>query len=82
MRSISIGELCAEIDSVLEAVESGQPFIITRNGEAVARLEPTVGVTAAAFTAAIRRTPVDADWAAELAASRDGLAARDPWNAK
>ena len=40
MRTIGLAEAKAQLSSLLDAVESGQPVVITRRGKAIAELVP------------------------------------------
>ncbi len=40
MRQVTVAEAKAHLSSLLDAVESGQPVVITRRGKAIAELVP------------------------------------------
>jgi prevent-host-death family protein len=40
MRQVTVAEAKAQLSSLLDAVESGQPVVITRRGKAIAELVP------------------------------------------
>ncbi len=40
MKQVTVAEAKAQLSSLLDAVESGQPVVITRRGKAIAELVP------------------------------------------
>jgi prevent-host-death family protein len=40
MRQVTVAEAKAQLSSLLDVVESGQPVVITRRGKAIAQLVP------------------------------------------
>lgn len=85
MNSVSIAELRQNPTVVLDAVEHGETYVVTRYRKEIARLVPPVDrrpVPGGEVMAALRRTPLeDSSWAGELAADRAAFDAEwvDPW---
>lgn len=82
MKTISVGQLRQNPTAALDAVERGESFEVTRHRRVVGRLVPprSAGTSAEAVLAVLRETPLERDWAAELAAQRgDFDHDRDPW---
>ena len=44
MRQVTVAEAKAQLSSLLDAVEQGQPVVITRRGKAIAELVPRQAV--------------------------------------
>ena len=42
MRQVTVAEAKAQLSSLLDAVESGEPVLITRRGRAIAELVPCI----------------------------------------
>lgn len=86
-RTIPQRELRNEIARVLREAEAGAEFTVTVRGRPVARLGPPdqplarqVDVDGDRLRAILAATPVDADFAADLAALREAEAPEsDPW---
>lgn len=85
MNTVSIAELRQNPTPVLDAVEHGETYVVTRYRKEIARLVPPVGrraVSGQKVMAALRQTPLDDNaWADELAADRAAFDAEwvDPW---
>lgn len=85
MNSVSIAELRQNPTPVLDAVEHGETYVVTRYRKEIARLVPPVDRQPASgrdVMAALRRTPLeDSSWADEVAADRAAFDAEwvDPW---
>jgi len=85
MATIPQRELRNNVSDVLRRAESGERFTITVDGRPVAELGPLTRprhlAAGARLADLLDGTPVDAQWAAELARLRreDGAATRDPW---
>lgn len=83
MKTISVAELRQNPTAALQDVEHGESYVITRYRRAVARLVPAGGaaraVRGADVSAAMVRTPLVTDWAAELDADRHDDLGTDPW---
>ncbi|WP_369369666.1 type II toxin-antitoxin system Phd/YefM family antitoxin [Promicromonospora sp. Populi] len=85
MNSVSIAELRQNPTPVLDAVERGETYVVTRYRKEIARLVPVVDrrpVSGRDVMAALRRTPLeDGSWADEIAADRAAFDAEwvDPW---
>lgn len=78
MREVTATEAARQFSALLSAVEhQGETFVVTRNGQVVARIEPAHGTSGKAVKALLRRYPADAGWAAELAEVRAGLAVEE-----
>jgi antitoxin (DNA-binding transcriptional repressor) of toxin-antitoxin stability system len=64
-------------------VERGESYVVTRYRRVIARLVPAEStehsVGGADVTAAMARTPLTTDWAAEIDADRDSDIGTDPW---
>ena len=85
MNTVSIAELRQNPTHVLDAVEHGETYVVTRYRKEIARLVPPVERQAASgqeVMAALRRTPLeDSSWADDVAANRAAFDAEwvDPW---
>ena len=88
MNSVSIAELRQNPTPVLDAVERGETYVVTRYRKEIARLVPAVDrqpVSGRDVMAALRRTPLeDSSWADEVTADRAAFDAEwvDPWGAE
>lgn len=84
MKTISVGQLRQNPTPAFDAVERGETFLVTRHRREIGRLVPSPArtpVTAEDYLAVLRRAPLDAEWATELAETRgDFDAERDPWD--
>jgi prevent-host-death family protein len=85
-RTIPQRELRNNVSAILREAEAGTEFTITVRGRAVARLGPAAGdgrrvnVPAEALRARLAETPVDAEFAIDVARLRELEApARDAW---
>jgi prevent-host-death family protein len=85
MTTIPQRELRNNISEILRRAEEGERFTITVAGRPVAELGPPPGAARAATAAelwrVLQRTPVDPEWADDLARMRDEdrQNAVDPW---
>jgi prevent-host-death family protein len=85
MNSVSIAELRQNPTPVLDAVEHGETYVVTRYRKEIARIVPPKvrrPVTAAAAMAVYDLAPLpDNSWAEEIAADRAAFDAEwtDPW---
>jgi len=85
MVTIPQRELRNNVSEVLRRAESGERLTITVGGRPVAELGPPRGTARPPTTADLDKilasTPVDVDWSAELAGTRDEDAAvsQEPW---
>ncbi len=85
MTTIPQRELRNSISEILRRAEGGERFTITVAGRPVAELGPpagaTRGATAAELWQVLQRTPVDPQWAEDLARMRDEDRedSVDPW---
>ena len=82
MKSISVGELRQNPTTVLDAVEQGETYVITRHRREIGRIVPVARfapATPAQFFEAVLSTPLDDDsWARDLRRGSDDDPA-DPW---
>lgn len=85
MKTISVGDLRQNPTAALDAVEHGETYSVTRHRREIARLVPPPArrpVTPDDLSAMIARTPVDAEWATQIAIERTDLEdERNPWRA-
>lgn len=85
MNTVSIAELRQNPTPVLDAVEHGETYVVTRYRKEIARIVPPQvrrPVTAAAAMAVYDVAPLtDDSWAQEIAADRAAFDAEttDPW---
>jgi prevent-host-death family protein len=87
-RTIAQRDLRNDIGAVLREAEAGTEFTVTVRGRPVAKLGPLEEppgprryVDRETLRRIFRESPVDEEWAAELAEMRASLApARDVWN--
>lgn len=78
MREVTATEAARGFSALLTAVEqSGEVFVVTRGGRAVARIEPATGTTGSAVKALLVHFDRDPDWADDLAAVRALLTAEE-----
>lgn len=77
VKEISATDAARGFSALLDAVEHGETFVITRGGKGVARIEPTIGVTGAAVKALLRRHRIDPAWRDELRDLRAGTPTQD-----
>ncbi len=77
MKEISATDAARGFSALLDAVEHGETFVVTRGGKGVARIEPTIGVTGAAVKALLRRHRIDPAWRDELRDLRAGTPTQD-----
>ncbi|MCL2788778.1 MAG: type II toxin-antitoxin system prevent-host-death family antitoxin [Micrococcales bacterium] len=78
---LSLRDLRQNPTQAIDAVEAGAVVTITRQNRPIADLVPhraAHGTSPSSLAAALRETPVDSDWAAQLAESRR-LPVRDVW---
>lgn len=86
MTTIPQRELRNQVSDVLRRAEQGERFTITVAGRPVAELGPPASPSRSPTAADLRRlldaTPVDPEWAEQLARARedDARASRDPWS--
>jgi prevent-host-death family protein len=75
---VTATEASRSFADLLDGVEHrGERYTIVRRGRVVAELAPAHAVSGVTAKTLLRRHRVDGDWAAELAALRDGLTAED-----
>lgn len=85
MNTVSIAELRQNPTPVLDAVEHGETYVVTRYRKEIARIVPPKvrrPVTAAAAMAVYDNAPLpDSSWAEEVTADRAAFDAEttDPW---
>lgn len=82
MKKIPVAKLRQNPTQVLNEVERGGTYIVTRHNREVARLVPPdtpTRVTAEQFQALLRATPLTNDWAAELKEAASDFNGSDPW---
>ena len=85
MTTIPQRELRNNVSDILRRAEQGERFTITVAGRPVAELGPPAnagrGATAAELWHVLQRTPVDQEWADDLARMReeDRADSVDPW---
>jgi prevent-host-death family protein len=77
MMDVSATDAARKFADLLDAVERGEEFTIIRRGRAVAHLEPTRRGRGRDVKAVLRAHEVDADWADEVAATRELLVVDD-----
>jgi prevent-host-death family protein len=77
VKEISATDAARRFSALLDAVEHGETFVVTRGGKGVARIEPTIGVTGAAVKALLRRHRIDPAWRDELRDLRADTPAQD-----
>ncbi|WP_206074424.1 type II toxin-antitoxin system Phd/YefM family antitoxin [Antribacter gilvus] len=84
MNTVTVAELRQNPTPVLEAVEHGETFVVTRYRKEIARLVPPARrrrVTAAEAMSVYERAPLsDRSWSEEVARERAAELARDPWD--
>ncbi|MBW1601916.1 type II toxin-antitoxin system Phd/YefM family antitoxin [Streptomyces sp. JJ66] len=73
MRVMTATEVSRNFAAVLDHAEHGETIIITRGGRRLATLSPAAAGNGAAIKEFLRGTPVDDDFAADVAAARDHL---------
>jgi antitoxin (DNA-binding transcriptional repressor) of toxin-antitoxin stability system len=79
MREISATDAARGFADMLDAVQhDGESFVIRRNGEIVARVEPAHGADGRSVKALILGASRDARWAEDLRALRASLPAEVP----
>ena len=66
MRSISATSAARGFSDILDAVESGESFLVVRHGRTVARIEPAGGGRGSAVKQLLRQAPRDPDWLGEI----------------
>jgi prevent-host-death family protein len=67
VKDITATEAARRFSAILDAVEHRrETFVVSRNGRAVARIEPAAAATFGDLLDVLRRYPVDEAWAAEL----------------
>ncbi len=83
MKEISATDAARGFADVLDAVQHrGESFVIRRNGEIVARIEPAQGADGASVKNLLTATVRDRAWSGELRELRDSLPAEVPeWRA-
>jgi prevent-host-death family protein len=81
VRRITATEAARRFSEVLDAVEhTGEMFVITRGGRAVASIVPAHAGNGGALRDVLRRHRTDAAWAEEIREVRRLLTDRDlPW---
>jgi prevent-host-death family protein len=82
MKRLTATEAARRFSEMLDAVEeSGETFVVVRNGRPVARVGPSPAAHGAAVKDALRAHPRDTGWADELDALRSALRIEDRrWN--
>lgn len=75
MRNVSATDAARRFADLLDAVERGEEFTIIRRGRAVAHLRPTRRGRGRDLKAVLRWYEVDTEWADDVAATRELLAA-------
>lgn len=79
MKELSATEAARGFADVLDAVQHhGESFVIRRNGEIVARIEPAQGADGRSVKDLLAATPRDVRWATELRGLRASLPAEVP----
>lgn len=79
MKEISATEAARGFADLLDAVEHrGESFVIRRNGEIVARIEPAQGAAGASVKALLSTGPRDRSWADDLRELRASMPAEVP----
>ena len=79
MKEISATDAARGFADVLDAVQHrGESFVIRRNGDIVARIEPAGGVDGSAVKELLESTPRDRRWSQELTELRSSLPAEVP----
>lgn len=83
MKEISATDAARGFADLLDAVHHrGESFVIRRNGEIVARIEPAQGVDGASVKDLLSAAPRDRSWADDLRALRASLPAEvSDWHA-
>jgi len=86
MREMTATEAARQFKAVLDAVESGETFAVTRRGTTIATIAPAQRANSAAFRQVVDRwrhaTAIDDEFAAAVANARaatDIHADSDPW---
>lgn len=80
MKTITVAELRQNPTDALAAVEQGETYVVTRHRREIGRLVPPLrraSVSATQFASIVESTPVDSDWAEELADTRRAFDGRD-----
>jgi antitoxin (DNA-binding transcriptional repressor) of toxin-antitoxin stability system len=79
VKEISATDAARGFAALLDAVQHrGESFVIRRNGEIVARIEPAEGATGASVKELLAGVPRDRQWAGELRDLRSSLPAEVP----
>lgn len=79
MKEISATEAARGFADLLDAIEHrGESFVIRRNGEVVARIEPAQGVDGASVKRLLTTAPRDTAWARDLRELRASLPTEVP----
>ena len=83
MKEISATDAARGFADLLDAVQHrGESFVIRRNGEIVARIEPAQGADGASVKDLLAAAPRDSAWADDLRELRASLPAEVPdWRA-
>jgi antitoxin (DNA-binding transcriptional repressor) of toxin-antitoxin stability system len=79
MKEVSATDAARGFADLLDAVQHrGETFVIRRNGEVVARIEPAQGVDGASVKRLLMTLPRDRAWADDLRELRASLPAEVP----
>jgi antitoxin (DNA-binding transcriptional repressor) of toxin-antitoxin stability system len=79
VKEISATEAARGFADLLDAVQHrGESFVLRRNGEIVARIEPAQGATGASVKELLAGVPRDRRWADDLRDLRSSLPAEVP----
>ncbi|MGH1523488.1 type II toxin-antitoxin system Phd/YefM family antitoxin [Leifsonia sp. L25] len=80
-RSITVGQLRQNPTKMLADVQSGERYVVTSHGRAIADVVPHVDSAWVPVerVAQLLATSGDEDWAGELQAQRSEQDLRDPW---
>ena len=83
MKEVSATDAARGFADLLDAVQhQGESFVIRRNGEIVARIEPAQGANGRSVKGLLAATPRDQRWAEDLRDLRASLPAEVPdWRA-
>ncbi|MGH7867872.1 MAG: type II toxin-antitoxin system Phd/YefM family antitoxin [Candidatus Dormibacteraceae bacterium] len=80
MNSLTATEVARRFSEVLDAVERGKTFRVTRAGRTVATIGPTTPASGKAFKNLLHAHRLDPAWSSELGELRRSLVVRErPW---
>lgn len=78
MRSVTATEASRSFAALLDDVESGETFVVTRGGRRIACIGPTTAGNGADVLALLTGGPPDKKFAADVARARDAVSLEGP----